>query len=408
MAEEKEPEKEQPKKEEKPKSKKWCFCLVFLGLAIIVFLGWRTYVYFGSGSNQSSTPKPAASKNYTYHEPSTEAKNRQIDCMSTVFYRMEKKNALCLNLYQISAEDIQEKLSSSSYDRVIVYGEKIIVDGNPNTGMTDFSQKLYRVAKFTDQITVPKLMEYYGVEDLNYITQEFAPYPAIYVYIDTVDEIAQSCRSDALGCGLAHFGLQANDSLLNNTTNGVYFLARPNTQDTLRLEIKKPSDCYTNGTLIHEIGHVLTNANQSTLQGSKLSLKYVPTWFDEAQAELTGTIGPDWVCGTGTVKTTECLINGKSAKDCDLVKFNNVYPPAGNHTKFPSENPCDLAMINEFYKFLGSGDLESQHSKFFTALRTKTKVKDLSSDEVFMNYILEFLGNSQSVKDNLSSHGCGI
>jgi len=288
---------------------------------------------------------------------------------------------------------------------VIVYGEKIIVDGNPNTGMTDFAQKFYRVAKFTDQITMPKLMEYYGVDNLNYITKEFSPYPAIYVFIDTVDSIAKSCRQDALGCGLAHFGLQANDSVLNNETNSVYFIARPNTQDTLRLEIKKPSDCYTNGTLIHEIGHVLSNANESTLQGSQLSLHYAPTWFDEAHAELTGTLGPGWVCGSDTIKTTECVIGGKSDKDCDLIKFNSIFPPAGNHTKFPKDNNCELAMINEFYKYIGSGDLKTQYAKFFIALRAKTKTENLYEDSAFANFLIRLMDN-QNVKDNLSSHGC--
>lgn len=402
MAEEK---KETQK--EKPKSKKWFYCCGILILIVLLYFG----LAFLASSRQSTTTKKtetAPVKNYSYHEPSAEAKNRQIDCMSTVFYRMEKKNALCLNLYQTSAEDIANKLSSGSYERVIVYGEKIIVDANPNTGMADFSQKLYRVAKFTDQITLPKLTEYYGVDNLDYITKEFSPYPSIYVFIDTVDKIAQSCQHDALGCGLAHFGLQANDSLLENETNGVYFIARPNTQDTLRLITSKPSDCYTNGTLIHEIGHVLSNANESTLQGSALSLHYAPTWFDEAHAELTGTLGVGWVCGAGTVKVEECTINGKSDKNCDSIKFNSIFPPAGNHTKFPKDNNCELSMVNEFYKFLGSGDLKSQYAKFFTALRAKTKNENLYEDNTFMDFILGVTGNNQNTKDALSSHGCQI
>jgi hypothetical protein len=251
-------------------------------------------------------------------------------------------------------------------------------------------------------------MEYYGVENLDYITKEFSPYAAIYYFVDTVDKIAQSCREDALGCALAHFGTQVNDRVLENETNEVYFIARPNTQDTLRLKINKPSDCYTNGTLIHETGHLLSNANQSTLKGSQLSLHYAPIWFDEAHAELAGTLGTDWVCGTGTVKIDECTINGKNDKNCDLIKFNNVFPPAGNHTKFPKDNNCELAMINEFYKFIGAGDLKTQYSKFFIALRAKSKNENLYQDDAFMNFILGFSGNSQSVKDNLSSHGCSI
>jgi hypothetical protein len=397
----------QSEKEVKPKSsRKWYFCCGIILLFIIAYFVIGFLVANRHSSSTKTTPAPA--KNYQFHEPSAEVANRQIDCMSLVYYRVNKKNALCLNLYQTSAEDIQGKLSASNYDRVIVYGEKTIFDGNPNTGMTDFSSKFYRVAKFSDQITLPKLMEYYGVENLDYITKEFAPYPAIYYYIDTADTIAKSCSSDALGCALAHFGALVNDQALENQTNTAYFLARPNTQDTIRLAINKPSDCYTNFVLIHETGHVLSNANQSTLQGSQLSLHYAPIWFDEAHAELAGTLGLAWVCGQDTVKTEECTINGKNDKNCDLIKFNSVFPPSGTHTKFPKGNNCELAMIDEFYKFLGSGDLKTQYSQFFIALRAKTKNENLSTDEAFISFLINLSGNNQSVKDNLSSHGCSF
>ncbi len=408
MAEEKEATKEQPKKEEKPKSKKWCFCLVFLGLAIIAFLGWRTYVFFGSGANGNGTPNQTASKTYTYHEPSAEAKNRQIDCLSLVVFRITKKNVLCLNLYQTSADDIQAKLSGSNYDRVIVYGEKTIFDGNPNTGLTDFSAKFYRVAKFTDQITLPKMMAYYGLENLNYITSEFSPYPAIYYLIDPIDLIMKSCSADAAGCGLAHFGLEVNDKVLENETNSIYFLSRPNSSDTIKLDIDKPSDCYTNSTLMHETAHVLTNANESTLKGSVLSLHYVPTFFAETQAELAAVLGSDWVCGAGTIKKSVCEKDGKVSESCDLIRYNSIFPPAGQHPKFPRDNNCELAMVNEFYKYIGGGDLKTLYPKFFQAVRAQTKVKNLSTDEAFINFLLGLTNNSQSVKDNLSSHDCSI
>ncbi|MBM2821044.1 MAG: hypothetical protein HW405_804 [Candidatus Berkelbacteria bacterium] len=413
MSEAQETTKDSVKDQEKPKkSKTWCCCLVLIILAILSFLGWRTFVFFGTkseGTNSNQTTSKIT-KNYTYHEPSSEAKTRQIDCLSLVVFRITKKNVLCLNLYQTSAEDIKSKLSASSYDRVIVYGEKITFDGNPNSGMTDFAQKFYRVAKFTDQITLPKLMEYYGLENLEYITSEFSPYPAIYYFVDPIDSIMKSCSSDtaATGCGLAHFGLEVNDKVLENETNSVYFLSRPNSSDTIKLEIDKPFSCYTNSTLIHETAHVLTNANESTLSGSQLSLHYVPTWFAETQSELAGALGHDWVCGPGTIKVAECVINGKNAKDCDLIKFNSVFAPVGNHPKFPRDNNCELAMVNEFYNYIGTGDLKTLYSKFFQAVRAQTKVKDLSNDEAFTNFLLDLTNNDQSVKDNLSSHGCSI
>lgn len=412
-ATEKAAEKEQPKESikppPKPKSKKWLFCCGILILAVIIFFGWRTFIYLNSGSQDSASDTPSkATKTYSYHEPSTEAKTRQIDCLSLVVFRINKENVLCLNLYQTLAEDIQNKLSSSSYDRVLLYGEKTIFDGNPNTGMTDFAQKFYRVAKFTDQITLPTLMKYYGLENLDYITSEFSPFPAVYYNIDTIDNIMKNCKSDAAGCGLAHFGLYTNDQVLENQTNTVYFISRPNSTDTLKLDIDKPTDCYTSGTLMHETAHVLTNANESTLKGSQLSLHYGPTFFVEAQAELAGAQGHDWVCGTGTIKVSECVINGESDKNCDLIKFNSVFPPAGNHPKFPRDNNCELAMIDEFYKYIGSGDLLVSYPKFFQEFRAQTKVKDLSTDEAFMNFLLELTGDSQSVKDTLSSHGCSV
>ena len=72
---------------------------------------------------------PLPAKGYQYPQPSEEALNRTVNCNDLYsLYEFPRSNSLCLNTFQTSPEDITQKLSESSYDRIVLYGERSVFD----------------------------------------------------------------------------------------------------------------------------------------------------------------------------------------------------------------------------------------------------------------------------------------
>ncbi|MDZ7586736.1 MAG: hypothetical protein U0946_03185, partial [Patescibacteria group bacterium] len=200
-------ENKQPPPQKPKKSKKWWCCGV--AIFIIALIGVAIY-WYESKEASSNVVKFSPPRNYQYHEPSTEALNRNLDCKKLVLYarspEKQKYNILCLNLYQTSPEDIAAKIAAQKYDRIIIYGEKAIFDANPSiTAAADFSKNFYYTAKFTDQYTLPKMMTFYGLSDLSYITKDFSPYPALLYELEPISEVHRICKhNSASGCAQMH------------------------------------------------------------------------------------------------------------------------------------------------------------------------------------------------------------
>ena len=385
---------------EKPKKSRWWCCLgVIVGIGLLIFLFWFTQLR--PTSNQQNSTKPAAARNYQYPQPSSEAANRKIDCYDFVFYSVNKdKKLLCLNLYQTSADNIASALANNTYDRIVLYGQNLVFDADAKLTTPSYPEKLYRTAKFNDLITVPTMMQYYGVSSLDYISKEFAPYPAFYYEIDSVAETANQCRNEASGCALAHFASIVSEEIFNDAKSFGAAYVRQDAGDRIGFQVNWPSDCYSNQTFMHETGHLLAGAKPAKRVGMGLDFISLPDWFNEEQAGFTAKMAPNWVCGPNTSVKDEGNFDS-------LVQFESVYPPTELSHELSTNNSCELASINEFYRYVSSGDVKQTYANFFQKIRAYTQTNVFNTDQEFANFVLGF-NNIPAEKDFLNSHGCGI
>lgn len=407
MAEEKDEkvgQKEKPKK-----SKKWFFCCGIIVLLIVAYIGYSIYDSRKGSTTKKSTPAPA--RNYEFHEPSAEAANRKIDCLSFIAFRITKKNVLCLNLYQTSTQDITNKLSSGSYERVIVYGEKVAFDAPTNNpaNLANFPEAFYNTAKFTDQVTMPKLMDFYGVANLDYINTEFAPYPSIYFQFESSEKTKDDCRNELIdGCATGHYHIELDEARLKPTFFPILSYYRAGSTDSIEMTYSLPENCDSGSTMLHEIGHQLTKAQNVHITGMEMTLNEPPEWFGEHQAGLTEILGPELVCGQGTISGYKSSINNKEGKT-NIIEFNSIFPPAPlSHDEPKEDQTCELAIINSMYHWLQKGDYIRQHQSFFQAFNNRMAQGRIKDDKEFMDFILGLFGSDTSEKDFLSSKGCGV
>ena len=411
MTEEKKPElSEKPKK-----SKKWCY-LGCLGVILVVIIFIVVMLIVERRQKASDEPKMAPAKNYSYQEPSAEAKNRNLDCKQIIIYKntpaKQNYNLLCQNLYQTSADDLYAKISAQKYDRIIVYGERVIFDANPLIiSSKETSDKFYNITKFTDQIALPKLMSFYGVDNLDYINTYFSPFPAFTYQFETKAELAKICKSStASGCAQMHFWSILDEGVFTRKADWIndHFLSKDN-MDSVSWTTKWPQDCYTDTVLIHETGHLLIDAHPFTVVGRSISdWYYIPSWFNEQQAGLTEIYGQDQVCGKGTLADFNTRVNGQEAPK-DLVYLNSIFPAISLSQTYPRDNPCELGMLSSFYRYLTKSDINTTYPAFMTAFRKAIEVNnDFRDDQTFLNFLKSVHQNDPVEMEFLRSHQCSI
>jgi len=413
---------EEKKTEEKPKSRRWClYCGIPTGLAILIVilvLVGKTIFPSLSGlfnaTNSSTKTGVVAPKDFVYSEPSAEAKNRQIDCHSYRFFN--NQNVLCLNLYQTSAEDINQKLTAGNYDRVVLYGERALYDASPSsTEVENLPERLYMYAKFADGVTIPKMMSYYGLKNLDYISSDYMPnYGALYIAFYDKAKLIELCKVDS-GCAGDGYSIKLSNNYLSKEYQGplpTNSYHRYETDTSFYYKIKWPSNCYVTGTQLHEIAHMLFNAQTISIMrrvyASKHEDIYPPVWFDEQQAGFWESWGPELVCGPEVYTDFTGTWESKKDDSLRLVKFQTQYPPDPLSHDFPKDDPCKLAIVTEFYRFLNKGSLEEQMPKFYTASLPFVKDKSFYDTKIFANFVLGLNGNDPVEKDFLNSKSCGI
>lgn len=411
------PQENQPV--EKPK--KSClkrFLITSLILILIVGLIFTATQVIKKINTQagSSSDKPAGpARNYVYPAPTQATLNRQIDCNKDLrMYRANPKNVLCLNLYRTSPNDIKEKMAGKSYDNIVLYGQNIFFDVATNIEKSsDFPERIYNVAKFTDAIALPKLMSLYGVGNLKYINKDYSPYPAIYYEVRNQADVNKGCSSqfNVGGCSIFQFLVILHEDSIKgkDQISKYYSWSRNETDDHLYYRQTVPIDCYTSYVVLHETAHSLIYAREHTVVGMSMAgnTNKTPKWFNEEQAGMMEITGFEPVCGTGIITDVEGSFT-KKVQNANFLKFQSVYPSnflAGGFTS----NDCQKAILTAFYRYLSQGNLESRMPPLMTEIREKSKIKGyLDNDKNFANLILRFLNNDPKQKEFLNSKGCAI
>lgn len=347
---------------------------------------------------------PVEPKNYTYPTPSAEALNRVVNCQDIIHYKeFPRTNPLCLNLFQTSTDDISQKLTEGSYDRIILYAERSVFDAPTSSGVTaNYLSDLYHDVKFMDQIAIPKLLAVYGLADVSYITIT-KPYPYLYFRISNLEETDKICHySDtgekARGCASGWFSSIIPEDAVGPQMSNALPIVRTSDKARFSYLTHYPADCYANETFLHETSHLLNDAGEGTTG------TYVMTdWFNEQIAGYFGIYGAELACGDRTV----ILQNKPEVKDVPkaLAEFNSVFPPPDLSHEYPKDNPCEQALLTQWYRYLAKGDLRSNFKRFFVEQRATTP--SFSTDTILANFLLN-LDNDPSAKEFLTSHGCAL
>lgn len=340
----------------------------------------------------------------------------QKNCKKLILYarslEKQKYNILCLNLYQTSSQDIAAKIAAQKYDRIIVYGERAIFDANPSiAGAANFSENFYNTAKFTDQYTLPKMMAFYGLADLSYITKDFSPYPALLYELEPLSEVKRLCKSTgAHGCAQMHIWSTLDESVLTEHlwTNDE-FLSKDN-MDSVSWKTHWPADCDTDYILMHETAHLLAAAHELKVIGNSVNTwYYLPTWFNEQQAGLAEVLGQNLVCGEGTRVDIKSRVNGQDLPGKDITYFNSLYPAVSLSQDYPRDNECELGMLSSFYRYLDKGDINTTYPAFMVAFRDAMEAQnDFREDSSFLNFLKSLYHNDPTEMDFLRSHKCSI
>ena len=396
----------------KPKSKKGC-CLLFP--AVILLCAGLYAVNKVHTISQSTADGPAGpSKNYTYPLPSAEAVNRVIDCNQIRTYKANPRNVLCLNLYRTNPDEIRTKLQNTVFDTVVLYGQTVIFD----TALTinkpkDFESRIYNFARFTDLITLPRLLGLYGITDLNYINSDFAPYPALYIQVRNQVDVNDTCGStyNIGGCSFYHFLIVIKDSAISEDQQYAKWksLNRNETDDHLFYRETIPQDCYVSYILLHEAAHSLIFAREMSIEGMSLvgNMNRVPKWFNEEQAGMTSIMGLQWVCGADIIGEKSGTFT-KKVNNPGFLDFQAIYPSnliAGGSP----DNDCQKALLTSFYRYLADGAIEERMPTIMSDIREKSKIQDyLSIDTNFANLLLKYFEDDTEIKNFLKEKDCGI
>lgn len=387
----------------KSSTPKWCWwgCLV----PIVIGLAFFAFIFISEAKVNRKHNQTAPERIYTYHAVSSTVKNRTIDClnMPEVGEVPPSANPLCLNLYQTSPSEINASLKKSAYTTVMLYGEKIFFEAETEPQMTikDYGKALYDTAKFTDQVTVPKMMGLYGISDLSYINDnprhvQLLPYDGLYIRLAHGTDTLRFCDSVATGCATAWYGIIIPEKSLNEHSFNTS-LTREN-GDKITVKSEWPKNCYTDSTFIHEIAHTMSYNGRMYLDG--INGKEIPKYVNEYISGLLGRAAPEYICGNGTV-TYESVIDGKNGS-ANLLEFNSILPPVALSHDHP-EDGCNLAVLTLWNQTMAK-DWPANFTKFFSQNRADNKKRiDHGSETAWGEFVLDFAGTG---RDFLNSHGC--
>lgn len=365
--------------------------------------------------------QPTAARNYQFHTPSAEAKNRTIDCTKFVAYQNDLPivNPICLNLFRTSSEEINKKVAESNgkNDRVIVYGENIIWDApiikDNKDPKWDLGKAIFESARFTDQITIPQFLRLYGFSNVNFINEltpnNKYPMPGLYYRLGNEEEVKRVCNRkgepDAAGCALGMWSSMIQQSVMGEklslANQKVWRISdEPQSPDHLAFDYKWPENCYADDVILHETAHLFLYA----LRTSNFSDALVATrYFNEHQAETVAILSANLVCGEGTVSN----FRSKAGKKMSLFEFNSIYPPTKMGSAWPNlKQTCQLGMLNQWNVFMSKGKFETQFPAFISSLKNWMKQgKTISDDKSFEEFIIQ-LNNDTNTHNSLQYHGC--
>lgn len=402
---------ESPDKAASKRQSRWCCGIpVFVMLAAI-----GIFVYYQVKPQDNIKRTPA--RGYTLPSPSQEALNRNISCNDFRQFSLDsehKYKPLCKNLYATTEDEINQANSGGQYNLILLYGEHAHFQISlPHTikGVDNLGESFLRTAKFTDLITLPKEMEWYGIQSFDYIPKELAPYPALSYTFGDQEEIKTFCHAYVAGCAILNFEVAIKDVFLAPPQN-VGMLATTDAGDKLEYEIDTPQDCYADTTTIHETGHALLIANKVKVSGMQSSgWLEVPSYMNEQLTEISHTMLTDQICGAGTVKYNSMVVGGKTTP-ANIVDFTALYPPPMLHpTSYPKDNECEKAIMSSYSRYLKLGQYQPQFTKFVTDLRNDLKTRQFNAfndDKLMAKFMLREVNNDPAVKDFLNSHACGI
>lgn len=399
-----------------PPKKKINLLLIFILLIVVGFV-LNTLSFFGPTLLTDLSPfrkpklsddqidkliNPVEPRGYQYPSPAVEAVNRVINCNQVYsFTEFPRNNPLCLNLFQTSPQDITQKLTSSN-DRIILYGQRSVFDAPTSSNITkDYIKDLYQNVKFMDQIALPKMLSAYGLADVSYSLTK--PYPYLYYRISNLDESDEICHygdnSEKIrGCARGFFASIIPLAAVGPQLSAASPVMRTSDKARFSYLTHYPADCFANDVFIHETSHLLNDASQGTT-----GFYVMDSWFNEQIAGYFEIYGAEAVCGNGTV----VLQNKPEVKDIPkaLAQFNSVFPPADLSHDYPKDNTCRQALLTEWYRYLGKGDLKTNFKRFFTEQRAT--VKSFYPDSILANFLLS-LDNSPEARNLLNSKGCSL
>ncbi|MBU2025418.1 MAG: hypothetical protein ABIC19_03705 [Patescibacteria group bacterium] len=389
--------------------------LLFITTAIF-FSGaaffFRGFSPFNRGNSSFDSPFTASKpRDYPLHEVSQSVLSRKADCSGLYLYKLnseKKKNLYCANLYNVTENEIQEVALKNNYDRIVLYGEKIFFD--VNAGNKSFSaSRIIDLARFTDQITVPVMMELYGLEDLSYISQAYAPYPALHLIINSSEEINAGHTNKSNGYAYIYWGNATDDLYVNTPKSSNKSYKRQGTADNITIHYSWPQNCYISQGMLHELNHNF--AMIKITPTAKDGYFILPNWFDEQVASFVSVVFPEYVCGQNTIWSYESTISNKKS-DQNLVEFNSIMPPGNiyNNKTDWYKTECQKAIMVSWYRFLGSGDLKIQFKKYAVEMRKTSKSVNLRNDNTLASFIAGLFEANKitEVKDFLIKNGCSL
>lgn len=413
------------------KNRKWIIVVVVLVLGYFAFsfLPFLTPLFFEWRSGDKAEKdlemiaemiKPGPARDYQFHSPSPEAAKRTINCKNLSAWQEELPiiTPLCLNLYKTSPEEINRKVAEGKYDRIILYGEKIIWDAPVIRGEAlenlDLGKAVYDSARFNDQVTVPKLMALFGWDNLSFVNRltpnKIFPFPALYFRLSNDEEVQAACGNEGGdlkigGCALGMWSTVIPQSVLfekmSLANQKVWRISEEKNPDYLVFDYKWPANCYADDVMIHEIAHTLLYAYRIYNPPQALvATKY----FNEHLADTVKVYGTNLICGSGSVSN----FRDKSGKEMSLADFNSTYPPAKMGSAWPdTKHGCQLAMLNGWNTFITKGDFEKQFGAFGNALKSWMQAgKTIFDDKGLQNFIIQLNSNDENTKRELQYRGC--
>ncbi len=344
-------------------------------------------------------------RNYPIQEPGSAVRSRKIDCDDLYWYTSDGpypgKTLFCANLYAANEREIATVLEAKSAERIILYGENVFFDVTSHQAEMDAGYIL-NAAKFTDQVTVPTMMDIYGFSDLSFIGKSVAPYPALHIYLDHYDKINEGHELPFGGFAYGYF---------ENTTGILRFTQfkpekktyyRPGSTDKVAISYAWPENCYISQDMIHEINH---NFSQIKIKPDKDYFFYLPNWFEEQVGNVVWSMFPEYICGEGTIESFQSSIDDRTGNQ-NLVEFNSIMPPAPTYGKEDwFKTDCQKATMVSWYRFIGKGDFKTQFRKYATEMRKATKTTYLRDE----NNMAEFIANldgTAAARNFLLEHGC--